>query len=72
LSTPVFRLSGTSRAGTPPKNANASTWHPVQARWSIFSTGRTNMCREQASTITNAQTVRSFPVTGSSHRPSCP
>ena len=34
--------------------------------------GRTNMCREQASTITNACTVRSFPVTGSSQRPSCP
>ncbi len=32
-----------------------------------FSTGRTNMCREQASTITNAQTVRSFPHAGSSH-----
>ncbi len=44
----------------------------VQARWSILSTGRTNMCREHASTITNAQTVRSFPVTGSSHLPSCP
>ncbi len=161
MSTPVLRLSGTSRAGTPAKNANASTWHSVQARWSIFSTGRlggfrgaravldrrvgvrgdapvafladgdgqddellglgveraggqrgvmeflvarvylrdrvpqlargnpqlvanrlpvthlgtghrTNMYREQASTITNACTVRSFPVTGSSQRPSCP
>jgi hypothetical protein len=56
----------------PPKNSNAATWHSVHARWSIFSTGRTNMCREQASTITNAQTVRSFPDTGSSQRPSCP
>ena len=72
MSTPVLRLSGTRRAGTPPKNANASTWHSVQARWSIFITGRTNMCREQASTITNAQTVRSFPDDGSSQRPSIP
>ena len=30
------------------------------------------MCREHASTITNAQTVRSFPETGSGHRPSIP
>ena len=30
------------------------------------------MCREQHKTITNAQTVRSLPVTGSSQRPSCP
>jgi hypothetical protein len=72
LSTPVFRLSGTSRAGTPPKNSNAAAWHSVQARWSILATGRTNMCREQHKTITNAQMVRSLPVAGSSQRPSCP
>jgi hypothetical protein len=30
------------------------------------------MCREQASIMTNAHTTRSFPVTGSSQRPSCP
>jgi hypothetical protein len=30
------------------------------------------MCREQASTITNPCTVRSRPVAGSSHLPSCP
>jgi hypothetical protein len=30
------------------------------------------MCREQASTITNAHTVRSLPDTGSGHRPSIP
>jgi hypothetical protein len=30
------------------------------------------MCREQASTTTNAQTVQSFPVAGSSQRPSIP
>ena len=65
-------FSGTSRAGTPPKNPNAAVLHSVQDRWSIFSTGRTNMCLEQHSTIANAQTVRSFPETGSSHRPSCP
>jgi hypothetical protein len=65
-------FSGTSRPGTPPKNSNAATWHSVHARWSIRSTVRTNMCREQASTITNAHTARSFPLTGSSQRPSCP
>jgi hypothetical protein len=43
LITPVLRLSLTSRRGTPAKNANASTWHCVQVRWSIVSTGRTNM-----------------------------
>jgi hypothetical protein len=31
-----------------------------------------NMCREHASTITNAQTVTSFPATGTSQRPSRP
>jgi hypothetical protein len=30
------------------------------------------MCREHASTITNAHTLRSFPLTGSSQRPSSP
>ena len=30
------------------------------------------MCREQASTMTNAQTVWSFPVTGSGQRPGIP
>ena len=70
----MFRgtYSKTSLAGTPPKNSNAATWHSLHVRWSIFSTGRTNMRREQASTITNAQTVRSRPVTGSRQRPSCP
>ena len=72
MSTPVFRLSGTSRAGTAPKNSNAFTWHSVHACWSSLSTGRTNMCREQASTIANAQTTSRFPVAGSSHLPSCP
>jgi hypothetical protein len=38
----------------------------------IPGTGRTNMCRERVSTMTNAQTVPSLPVSGSSHRPSCP
>jgi hypothetical protein len=28
----------------------------VQARWSVTRTGRTNLCREQASTVTNAHT----------------
>jgi hypothetical protein len=65
-------LSGTSRAGTPPKKANAATWHSLQACWSSRITGRTNMCREHASTITNAHTVTSFPAAGSSQRPSRP
>jgi hypothetical protein len=30
------------------------------------------MCRKRACTMTNAHTTRSFPVTGSSQRPSCP
>jgi hypothetical protein len=72
LSTPVFRLSGTNRAGTPPKNANASTCAAVHSCWSMSRVGRTNMCREQHSTITNAHTVRRRPVAGSSHIPSRP
>ena len=32
-------------------------------------TGRTNRCREHASTITNAQTVTRFPAAGSGQRP---
>src|SRR3954471_20416783 len=56
--TPVFKLSGTSRAGTPAKNSNAATWHATQVRWFIDSTGRTNACREQARTITKAHTRR--------------
>jgi hypothetical protein len=65
-------LSGTSLAGTAPKKENAATWHSVQARWSSLITGRTNMYREQASTIANAQITSRFPVRGSSHLPSCP
>jgi hypothetical protein len=65
-------LSGTSRAGTPPKKANAFTWHSLHACWSSRITGCTNMCREQASTITNAQMVTGFPAAGSSQRPSRP
>jgi hypothetical protein len=65
LSTPVRRLSGTSRRGTPPKNANASTCASVHARWSIVSTGRAKMCREHASTMANAHTRRRLPVAGS-------
>jgi alkylation response protein AidB-like acyl-CoA dehydrogenase len=38
----------------------------------ILTTAAANLLLAQASTMTNAQTVRSFPVTGSSHRPSCP
>jgi len=68
----VARLSGTIRAGTPPKNANASTCANVHACWSIFNTGRTNMCRECESTITNAHTVTRLPVAGSSHMPNRP
>ena len=70
----MFRgtFSGTKRAGTPPKNANASTWQRVQASWSIRSTGRTNMYLEQDSTITNACTVCLLPVAGSVHTPRRP
>ena len=38
----------------------------------IRSTVRTNMCREQHSTITNAHTVRRRPLRGSSHIPNFP
>jgi len=72
LSTPVFTLSGTRRAGTPPKNANASTWQRVHAPWSIRSTGRTNRYREHAKTMTNACTVCRRPVPGSVHTPKRP
>lgn len=68
----MARLSGTIRAGTPSKKPNAATCASVQACWSIFSTGYTNMCREQASTITNAHTVTRLPVRGSTHMPSLP
>ena len=70
----MFRgtFSYTRRAGTPPKNANASTWQRVQASWSIRSTGRTNMYREHANTITNACTVCLRPVAGSVHTPKRP
>jgi hypothetical protein len=65
-------LSGTSRAGTPPKNSIAATWHSVHARWSIAITGRTNSIREQHSTIAKACTVCRRPDLGSVHRPSWP
>jgi hypothetical protein len=70
----MFRgtFSGTIRAGTPPKNRNASTCASVHARWSILSTGRTNMRREHDSTITNAHTVTRLPVPGSVHIPNRP
>lgn len=70
--TPVLRLSLTSRRGVPPKNANASRWATTQPSWSMRTTGRTNMCREQARTITNAQIRRTPPVTGSAHDPKNP
>ncbi|COW86572.1 Uncharacterised protein [Mycobacterium tuberculosis] len=72
LSTPVLRLSHTSRAGTPSKNSNAATWQAHQAVWSIRMTGRTNRCRENASTITNAHTATRRAVAGSNHMPSRP
>jgi Transposase DDE domain group 1 len=65
-------LLDTSLAGTPPKNANASTCAAVHSRCPINRVGRTNMCREHASTITNAHTVRRRPLPGSSHIPSRP
>ena len=66
------RLSGTSLAGTPPKNANPATCAAVHEAWSIVKTGRTNMYREQARTIANAHTVRRNPVPGSVHIPNLP
>ncbi len=45
----------------------AATCASVHACWSRFRTGRTNMCREQGSTITNAQTRCRFPVRGLVH-----
>ena len=70
----MFRgtYSGTILAGAPPKNANASTCAAVHDAWSIVRTGRTNMCREHANTITNAWTVDRFPVSGSVHIPNLP
>ena len=40
--------------------------------WSIRMTGRTNKCREHASTITNAHTATRFAVAGFSHIPNLP
>ena len=70
----MFRgtYSGTILAGTPPKNANASTCAAVHAAWSMLNTGRTNMYREHARTIANAHTVRRSPVPGSVHIPNLP
>jgi len=59
----------TSRSGTPPKNSHAAMCAATQEVASMRSTGRTNMCREQASTITNACTRRSRPPTGSTQLP---
>jgi len=65
-------LSGTSRAGTPAKNSNAATVASLQACWSSRITGRTNMYREQDSTITNAQIVTRRPPPGGAQLPSLP
>jgi hypothetical protein len=60
-----------------PQNPSAPTWRSVQPRWSIVSAGQTNMCLEQASIMTKAQTVRSFhdspahPGSGARIRPDC-
>jgi hypothetical protein len=61
-----------SRAGQPPKNANASTWLAVHDAWSTLITGRTNMCREWDKTMTNAQIRCERPVRGSIQEPSRP
>ena len=70
----LFRAthSGTRRAGTPPKNSNAATC--VSAHDTAFrqNTGRTNMWRLHANTITNAHTRRRRSVAGSSHDPKNP
>ena len=67
----MFRgtFSETSRSATPPKNSQAATCAATHEDWSKLSTGRTNMCRQQASTITNACTRRSRPPTGSTQLP---
>jgi hypothetical protein len=70
--TPVLRLSGTIRSGTPPKNSKAATWASTQERWSIFSTGRTNMRREKASTMMKPHTRLQRSVAGSNQRPNNP
>lgn len=44
----------------------------VHACWSWFRTGRTNMCREQGSTITSARTWCRFPARGLVHWPRKP
>lgn len=72
MSTPVFKLSGTSRAGQPPKNANASTWHVVHDAWSMLATGRTNISLEWDRTMTKAQIRCERPVRGSVQEPSSP
>jgi len=65
-------LSGTSRAGTPPKNSSASIVASLHACWSNRITGRTNMYREHDNTITNAQIVTRRPPGTALHRPSLP
>jgi hypothetical protein len=63
----ALRLSVTSRRGAPPKNPSAATCASTQTLSGIASTGRTNRCREQLSTITNAHTRRALPVARSVH-----
>jgi hypothetical protein len=59
----------TSRSGTDPKYSQPARCAATHEVWSIVSTGRTNMCREQASTTTKAHTRRIRLASGSSHRP---
>jgi hypothetical protein len=65
----ALRLSVTSRRGAPPKKQSAATCASIHVASGIATTGRTNRCREQASTITNAHTRRALPVAGSVHCP---
>lgn len=71
-STPVAKLSGTNRRGAPPKKLNAATCEDTHDAASIDNTGRTNICREHANTITNAHTRRARCVTGSNQVPMNP
>ncbi len=61
--------SMTVRRGTPSKKVKAATCAALQASASSRSTGRTNMYRDQARTMTKAHTRRMRPACGSSQRP---
>ena len=70
---PGLEVVGHDRAaGRRRRTRRPATWASTQERWSIFSTGRTNMSREKASTMMKPHTRRQRSVAGSNQRPNNP